>query len=687
MIQKGRNGMPYLNVQKKATINSLKSNIKKMIQQRQFWIAFWGIQLIVEYLLFRTYVFRENVDTIPRYFDQTTYLLETYKAYFLWLNGNYSEAISKLFFESFNSAAPTLNAILLFLFGYSRFSLLLFNFLGLVVMQYGGGYLVYRLFENRKLQCAYNGSVLMLGVHFIYAADLTDYRLDYVAACLMTVFLLSYMGSILTKNNKYFALAALLSGMLIFVRFNTVLYVVIIVLITELIKICFKQSNFYKSVISVVQFGLLCIVGGGWSVLTNFKNFFEYYTKYHLGETSKLWEYKSGIVGQLLFYPKALVDMHLGKALFGIGLILILLTIILCFIKKHRFSVEKRITLSSLLVILLIQLAILTKDTVKVNTTASSMVGACIIIMIFFMHEMTLINKGYRVILYISSVLILVLGMKNYFVGTTTYHAEPHDKNIDKIYEKLDEYIVETGKTEFVYLMDLDATYDLILPANMSVYEYEKRKKTVNFSVPSSETFDIFGITEDILFTEEEMLNAVDECDIVFITKDGYGVEVAADYSINESWIQHRRAVREYLNRNNKFHLLLDTTVNGHEVAVFAKNIVDINVTGIYSDGWSGREIFIKGFDSASDVDIQFKASATSFVGRTGNKVKVFVDGKMVNTVDVDCIGENINLNDLVLKEIHGEEIRLEIEEMICPLDEQIGVDPRQLGILVDIKY
>lgn len=657
----------------------------KLKNDKYFWYVIFGIQLVLEYLLFRSYAFRESVATIPRNMDQTAFMTMTYGTYFDWLCGDYSKALTTVLFESANSAAPAFNAVLLFLFGYSRYSLLLFNFLGLVIAQFGGSMLVYNYTGKRRFQCIYIGMVLMMGTHFIYAGDLVDYRMDYAAACLFILFMLSWGLSLITEEKKYFITAALVSGSAVFVRFNVVVYVVLTVLITECVKLVFRCNNIKKSFLNVLAFGVLCIAGGGWSVLTNMKNFFSYYFTYHLGDMSVLWEYQGGLWDQILFYPKALKNMHLGKGLFYFGLIVLVLLLLKCLILKYKISKNVKVAVVSLSLVLLVQLTILTMDKVKINTTASIMAGVWISVIIILLYQLWHNSSGSKLMevgLSVLTVIILAAGVGNYAKGTTAKHYEEHDSHIDDIYTAVDKYILESGRNHFTYLMDLDGTYDLMTMPNFKVYEYEKNHKEITFSLPkSSHGFLVEGKS----FGVDEVLEAVNECDIICITQNGFG-KGSASNSTNDTWTDIRRIVWEEMESTNTFTKLIETDIDGYPVAVFGKKRIDIETSGIYNDGWSGKTVEINHYDSDYEVFITFSKSAQEFIGESGNIIHIFVNDELINTQSVECRGETLQINDLLGEyPVHGEKIVLKIEKFICPLEEGVGDDSRELGVMLNI--
>lgn len=658
--------------------------INKITSKKYFWVVVFGVQMLLEYLLFRSYALREAVDKVPQNMDQSFFLSTTYANYFNWLRGDYWAAIENILFKSNNSAAPALNAILLYIFGYSRYSLLLFNFFALVIAQFGGGYLVYKYTGNRKIQCIYNGMILMLNTHFIFAGDLLDYRMDYMAAFLFMVFILSWAIWLVKEEKIFFLIAALISGSAVLVRFNVVVYVVLVVVISEAIRLLFRNSTLRKSILSIVNFGVLCVIGGGWSVLTNFNNFFYYYFTYHTGEMAAVWEYEGTILEQIKYYPDALINMHIGKSLFYIGVLIIVVTIIKSCFMKYKINKNVKIAICSLTFVLLMQLIILTMDRVKVNTTASIMVGIWITIVVLLINELQK-NKSSKKVEYAISflvVLVLVLGVTNYVQGTTKKHYVEYDNNIDDIYAAVDEYILDTDKNSFVYLMDSDGTFDLLQLYNFKNYQYEKNSKDISLLFPSM--IYNWGYDENG-FGVDEVLVDVDKCDIIIISQNGFKVR-SADYSLNSSWENARLAIWNKLQNSQRHIKLIETDIDGYPVAVFGKKIADYSLSGVDSDGWTEEVITITNYDSDYDLCINFQRSALEFIGESGNTIQIYINDELINTVFVECAGEIIHLNDLLgEKTVQGDNIQLKIESQVCPKEKQLGDDERNLGILLDI--
>ena len=560
--------------------------------------------------------------------------------------------------------------------------------------------MVFKYTGKRKMQCLYNGMILMLGTHFIYAGDLLDYRMDYVVMCLFCIFMLAWGITLITNEKKYFIIAALASGAAVFVRFNVVVYIVLAVVVSELVKMLFKCSNFKKSFLNILQFGCFCILGGGWSALTNLNHLLLYYLVNHAGGNAYIWENSGGFWSQILYYPIALGSLHLGWILLLVGLVLYAAAIIKCCFFKYDLKRETKVSIVSLSLIMAMQLLILTMDKVKINTTASIMVGVWLAIITIIFNELeNNTSKIVGTLAYLFIISVVVLGIGNYAKGTTTRHFNEYDKHIDDIYAAVDAYVSENEQSTYVYLWDMDGTYDLMLSANLRLYQYEKRHKQVKFRLPLTSAgydpdspYDYVNPDSPFEFMNPEqefdvdtLMQGIEESDIVCITKEGYGV-CNADYKLNSCWEKARSTAWESLQNSSKFTKLIETDVDGYPVAVYGKKKLDLAVTGTYQDGWSGENIQIGNYDSDYDVYVKFLQSAAAFKGESGNVIEVYVNDKLVNTQSVDCQGEAYKLTDLLAgNDVHGDKIEFKVQKVVCPLEEGLSEDGRKLGVMLSI--
>lgn len=295
--------------------------------------------------------------------------------------------------------------------------------------------------------------------------------------------------------------------------------------------------------------------------------------RFHLGNAKTIWEYQDNILGQVLFYPKALVSMHLGKGLTFLGILAILMIIINCFVRKCKMYKGCKVAVISLSAALIIQMAILTLDQVKINTTASIMAGVWISITITLFYEFWKHNSNHimEVVFAVFAVFVLIAGGINYAKGTTAEHYGNYDRNIDSIYKAVDEYVKKTRQDTYMCIMDMDETLDLMRVPNFMIYEYENRKREINFEFPSQS----YNMSVGNGFGIDEVLADIDKCDLVWITRDGLGIMIQG-FTTNSSWVNARPYIWEKLEGSSEFIKLIETDIDGYPVAVFERKTEDI---------------------------------------------------------------------------------------------------------------
>lgn len=219
-----------------------------------------GGVLIIEFLLFRTYVIREISMMIPSDVDQSVYLNETYSMYSFLVNANWKEFINHIF-HMYNTGLPIVGVIFLYLFGNSRLSLLIPNFCGFAVLQIVGYRMTNRLYKKNYIGLIYVGLLLLTKTPFVWAANLTGYRADFLFACLFGIWIMLLFEAVRTSDCKLLNQSALIAGILLFIRFYAVVFVVCITLVAVFLD--YRKGRSVKGTcLYIIKYAVVCLCGG-----------------------------------------------------------------------------------------------------------------------------------------------------------------------------------------------------------------------------------------------------------------------------------------------------------------------------------------------------------------------------------------------------------------------------------------
>lgn len=110
-------------------------------------------------------------------------------------------------------------------------------------------------------------------------------------------------------------------------------------------------------------------------------------------------------------------------------------------------------------------------------------------------------------------------------------------------------------------------------------------------------------------------------------------------------------------------------------------------ITGIYADGWSGKEVCISDYNMDSNLRVYIGAFASSWSGDTENSIQVWIDNRMVGEIQINEEGKSINFNDYITAENYkdGNIIKLIVTKTDFP-SRYGGNDDRELGAIMDIE-
>lgn len=126
-------------------------------------------------------------------------------------------------------------------------------------------------------------------------------------------------------------------------------------------------------------------------------------------------------------------------------------------------------------------------------------------------------------------------------------------------------------------------------------------------------------------------------------------------------------------------------TIAGYEL--WKVNNTGNSITGIYTDGWSGKEVNILNYNNKSNMRIYLRESASSWSGESQNSIQIFLNNEMMGTIQLDNQKKYIDINDYITEKNYkdGDVIRLVVEKTDIP-SKYGRDDDRELGVMMEIE-
>lgn len=560
-------------------------NIKKEKVYRYIFIL---VLFALEFSLFCSYAEREVIGKIPMYTDQVGYLNSTYKMYDLLINKDYREFISYGLAVSNNSGMRFVGVLFLCIFGYSRVSLLLPNFFAFFLMQLVVGHCIYDVSKSRCLEGITHGLILMVHTSFYHIGDLLDYRWDYIAFCFFTIWIAIMIIALNNKSPVMWYYSSIACGVLIFLRFNAVVYVVSILGVFLLTLIIEKEMSIRLVLNVIVKYVIGVIVGGGWFLLVNFGNFFNYYSYAYTSEDQVIWQLNLGFLENILFYPKLMVNAHLGKTLTIFIFGFLVLEFVWIGINKIVIDRKEKNILWLDLIALLLPLCILTVSKNKNDTVISIIDGVCVLMPMLILSIIStkhiLFNVKIKYVKMASmsiSLFCFLLGIGSYFLNCMSIRSD-YSKTVQSgvvsISEAVTEYIHENDINN--PLIIVDRVMDTMFTSSLNVFFYEKYGENANICY-AMEGMPEFPVS--FSFTEEELMEGLERTDFIVASEDGY--RSASNYSVDILMDKYREQILQYAKMELE-PLVTEHCSNGI-VTVYARKQGEILVDTSWND-WLG---------------------------------------------------------------------------------------------------
>ena len=542
---------------------------------------------LLEFALFRTCIQREILGSCPRNIDQAVFMRMTYHMYENIVSGNYREVLQEISTGLGQGAFPIFGLIFLFLFGKSRLSLLLVNFVLFVLAQMVGFHYVKRMSGSNKIGWIYLGLFLMIQSPFFEAGGIFDYRMDFSAFCLYTCWMVTFIAAHYLEDKRTYYLSALFCGLVLMFRSNTLAYLGIAFVLFECVFVfVLKREKLKNELVKLIKYIGITIVSGGWYILVQSRALIQYYLTAHVtSEEPEIRMVEQGISNFkdfLMFYPRTLVNIHLGKTLFYILMFIVIVSLVCYFLNKKRKELKWKgnewASLTAGVCGFVAPIIVLTIDISKSSVVICTVAGGAVILALMFFIITYNKKAMWGRLLSVFIVVFVSFGVGNY-IDNTTRHLTGYEEDVQEemlaINNSIREYIVENELSTAKLLVD--RICDAITTDVISVLTYEQDDLYVGMGY----AWNTINTYQD--YSKEEVDVALSEADIMVLSKEGYAT--SSYYPTDASFDKYRDYMLEYA--YNNLTKLGEFSLDGDTLIVFGKG--QVKVTSAWDD-WMSDE-------------------------------------------------------------------------------------------------
>lgn len=530
------------------------------------------VVILFEFLLFRSFVLREICNIIPSDVDQSVYLNESYKIYLDIIATDYKSVLGRMFSTS-NTGLPILGAVMLFLFGDSRLSMLVPNFIGFMVLQIVGYKSVNRIFGNGFMGWSFIGIMLLSNTTFGWAANFTSFRADFLFACVFSTWIILLVEAVRTKDDKKYFVSSIVAGLMLFIRFFSICFLVPI-MIGEIVLffLVFKEKK--RTLVRLFKYAAGTIVGGGWFFLANAFNFIRYYLGAMTSDMKDIWQIQLSIIENLIYYPRYFFEFHMGYDLTIFLLIICFLCVVISAIKKIKArKTEKRAGIIVMLAFIVPYLFLLISN--KQPLVISIWNGIFIYTVFLLMGRVNTICKPRvtRLGLLIFSVIVCVMGGLEYVANTSSgfYGAYVSASSKDeawRINEIIADWAIENRKDKVNIV--LDRYNDVISLDSLELCTVETEDRWIDYKYAIESMNGNFATLQfDIHELDAGLINS----DIIIVARSGYNYE--STFPTDQLLDSYRDEIYAYATEN--FELLGEFDWQNNDLQVYVKRNVVID--------------------------------------------------------------------------------------------------------------
>lgn len=572
-------GKYEINSQTLTTDWNMKSKMIDVKKQKyNIWYHFIILSVVffIEYLLFKSYAYREVIGKVPRNMDQIMFMQCSYELYDALIHRNMSSFLHLINVRIQTSGIPLIGALHLYLFGNSYFSFLLMNFFAFITAQITGSFAIYKITNKWTYVWMWTGLFASLKSPFYWAGDLLDFRADFIAFCLYTCWISIYLVFLESSENKYFKLSAVFAGMLIFCRMLSILYIGGALILFEMANIFIRHKKSIKRVIKeyCAYVGIM-FVCGGWLTGICIQKFLSYYFLLHAATNdSAIRRMEQGVYtlwDNISFYPKSLIKDHLGGSICIFIVFCCVVASIGFLTGKMNIAIDKKILeiLIFTTICILFPIMVLTADESKSSVVVNIVSGSIILAVVITIY---MIFKQYFKMETLCFLICCCMGMMTYCsnsLSDRSGYSTEEQHGLMNLNNAIADYIIDNEKSETKMFVDrtldginaMTTRYWISTRDEMGhdVYDY-----TYNYNTLHNGVVKTTQVSEKP--TEQEIEEQMERADIIVISKNGYGESL---YITDNEIDKYRGKIWNYASDN--LNLLTEDYAYGTWISVFVK--------------------------------------------------------------------------------------------------------------------
>ncbi len=544
----------------------------------------------LQFGLFHTYVTREVAWSHPANFDQATYLTESYEAFEDQLRHGLLSGLG----HALTAPSPTgimmpLQASLLYqVLGATRMSSLILLFLYVSIAEAALLATVWFLTRSRLLAFSILALYVLSNTRFYISGGIFDFRIDAIASSLYFIFLCLMVRSKAFLSAKLSLACGAAGGLLILFRFAAAAFVIGLLLSCAAIllataKLSRRTAAVEASWLRLRGTGLAvgaALLLAGPELVWNRNVILEYYGR-HLGGEKDIRAAQVGVsdlTGHLLFYPRSLLQTHLGAWFLWCAALFIAAAVVARAragtAREPRDSFQALAALFSVLGIL-VPMAILTSDPAPSAVVGSIMVGPVVLaigLIVWTYCGAAALNRSRLFSVVCGAIMgaALVHEVSAVSAHSFTSTRRQSEQELLQAYDAMLRYAAQAGWSQVRIAVDRVADY--LTPNDIAIMNYEKT------GVWLSPSYSVGGTIDTI--PEDQVIAGIRDADFALVTQSAPG-DANELFPFGKEMIGLK--ARLWAEANASLIPLQNVDYEGHMFTIFVRP--DVQVKGV-SGGW-----------------------------------------------------------------------------------------------------
>ena len=469
--------------------------------------------IVLEGILFWRYVSTQVAPFYATGFDQAGYLAETYRLFEAMRSGNFTPIAAEIFGPIYRPTGITFQiqgALLALLLGAGRAWLLSLNFLYFAALQVVLFKTVRWKTGNSRLALIAVALLLSQSTFMSMVGGILDYRLDFATYCTFGLWTCFVLRSGLFKNRRWSVAAGFTAALLMSMRFLTAAYFVpamAAIFFFLIVQYGFAKSILRKaaSALRISNFFIAAAIPGFLVLpLYWFKRsaIYSYYVVGHVtGPDRRLRELEAGVKSTadlLTYYPKSIMNEHLGALFLSAVSILFAATFLLTIIARLRGDTRLRPQLHSFVPVLaaiLVPLGVLTLDISK-SPVVGSIVCVPLLLLLMLACSVPLdawpprLRPGLlacsfsrSIIQTLTMALILIVALGSFIIHLNGRPIFPYRNDDLRLVNEVLDSVVSIAAVNNLSkpVLSVDNVSEAFQPGTMTVAAYERFGKLIDF--------------------------------------------------------------------------------------------------------------------------------------------------------------------------------------------------------------